>query len=97
MENATEILSIKNKVFKIVGSQLCINITNDYIHKDLINELGLDSIAVIHIITMVEKLYHIPISDEECERLRTINNIIEFIEDNLYQKKYLIKKCYNNN
>lgn len=97
MDDATEILSIKNKVFNIVGSQLSINITNKYIHKDLVDELGIDSLGITHIMTMIEKLYHIPISDEESERLRTINDIIEFIEENIYQKKYLIKKCYNKN
>jgi len=96
MNENTDISTVKSKVIKVINSKVCFKITEDYNNKSLAKEFGLDSLEIIDIITMLEKLYHIPITDEDFEHLKTINNIVNFIEDSLMKRKYLIKKTTYN-
>jgi acyl carrier protein len=91
MNNPKDILPIKTKVLKLFGSQLDISMSDKLIHKNLRDELGMDSIKITNVIVMLEKLYHIPICDEECEAFNTIDDFIHFI-DIWQQKKYFIKQ-----
>lgn len=90
MIKSNDITSIKAKVLKLFGSQLNISITDNLTNKSLRNELGIDSIQKMNVIVMIEKFYHIPISDEDDENFNTMNDIIQFIEK-WHQRKYLIK------
>jgi acyl carrier protein len=96
MNSNNDILSIKSKVFKVINSQLNISITGQLINNDLRRELGLNSSEMNSIVIMLEKLYHIPISEEDFEAFNTINDVVLFIEKK-HQKKYIIKQYTNSN
>lgn len=95
MNNNNDIASIKTRVLKVFSSQLNTTVTDQIINKELEHDLGLDSSEINTVIIMLEKLYHTPIYEEDCETFNTINDIILFIEKK-QQKKYIIKHYVNN-
>jgi acyl carrier protein len=77
MENVREILVFK--VLKIIDSQSYYKITKDKVNINF-KKLGIDSLGMLNIIVMIEKLFHITIFDEEFEKFTNINDIINYIE-----------------
>lgn len=78
---------IKTRVIKVFSTQTEKPITKDMIYSDLRSGLGLGSTEILKAIVMIEKLYHIPISDDECENFKTMNDYIQFV-NKYYQNKY---------
>ncbi len=50
---------------------------------DLVRDLGVDSIDTVELIMAVEETYDISISDKEAQELKTVADVVEFIEDHL--------------
>ena len=50
---------------------------------DLVRDLGVDSIDTVELIMAVEETYDIKISDKEAQELKTVADVVEFIEDHL--------------
>ena len=50
---------------------------------DLVRDLGVDSIDTVELIIAVEDTYDIKISDKDAEDLKTVGDVVEFIEDHL--------------
>lgn len=50
---------------------------------DLVRDLGVDSIDTVELIMAVEETYDITISDKDAEDLKTVGDVVEFIEDHL--------------
>ena len=50
---------------------------------DLARDLGVDSIDTVELIMAVEDTYDIKISDKDAEDLKTVGDVVEFIEDHL--------------
>ena len=50
---------------------------------DLVRDLGVDSIDTVELIMAVEDTYDIQISDKDAEDLKTVGDVVEFIEDHL--------------
>lgn len=50
---------------------------------DLVRDLGVDSIDTVEFIMAVEETYDITISDKEAQELKTVADVVEFIEDHL--------------
>lgn len=49
----------------------------------LVRDLGVDSIDTVELIMAVEDTYDIKISDKDAEDLKTVGDVVEFIEDHL--------------
>lgn len=50
---------------------------------ELVRDLGVDSIDTVELIMAVEETYDITISDKEAQELKTVGDVVEFIEDHL--------------
>lgn len=50
---------------------------------DLVRDLGVDSIDTVELIMAVEETYDTTISDKEAQELKTVADVVEFIEDHL--------------
>ena len=50
---------------------------------DLVRDLGVDSVDTVELIMAVEENYDITISDTEAAELKTVGDVVEFIEENL--------------
>jgi len=47
---------------------------------DLQNDLGIDSLDIIELQSEIENKFHITISDEEAEKMKTVGSIIHFMQ-----------------
>ncbi|MEE0435952.1 MAG: acyl carrier protein [Peptococcaceae bacterium] len=50
---------------------------------DLVRDLGVDSIDTVELIMAVEETYDITISDDDARDLKTVGDVVEFIEERL--------------
>jgi|TARA_B100000902_G_scaffold140020_1_gene138066 acyl carrier protein len=74
-------MSIHNKVFGIVKEQ--INQGNVSMTSDLIDEHNADSLDMVEIIINVEQEFDVHIPDEVVETLRTVGDIVVYVDQNL--------------
>ena len=74
-------MSIHNKVFSIVKEQ--INQNNISMTSDLIDEHNADSLDMVEIIVDIEQEFDLEIPDEDIEVLRTVGDIIVYVDNNL--------------
>ncbi|WP_185859259.1 acyl carrier protein [Blattabacterium cuenoti] len=56
------------------------------------NDLGADSLDIVELIMEFEKEFDISISDEKAEKITTVGEAIQAIEDLLIDKKNIDKK-----
>jgi acyl carrier protein len=74
-------MTINSKVFSIVKEQ--INQGNVSMTSDLVDEHNADSLDMVEIIIGVEQEFGIDIPDEYVETLRTVGDIIVYVDQNL--------------
>lgn len=74
---------IKEKVLKIVVEEL--NLSEDKVTLDarLAEDLGADSLDAVELIMALEDEFDIQISDEAAQSIKTIGDIITYLEENL--------------
>ena len=74
-------MTIHSKVFDIVKDQ--INVGSVSMTSDLIDEHNADSLDMVEIIINVEQEFDLHIPDEVVETLRTVGDIVFYIDQNL--------------
>jgi len=74
-------MSIHSKVFHIVKEQ--INVGNVSMTSDLVDEHNADSLDMVEIIINVEQEFDVHIPDEVVETLRTVGDIVVYVDQNL--------------
>ena len=68
------------KVRDLLASQL--EISSDLISEstDIIDDLGADSLDLVELLTSLEDEFGIVITDERANELRTVGQVVEFVE-----------------
>jgi acyl carrier protein len=74
-------MSIHSKVFGIVKEQ--INVGNVSMTSDLVDEHNADSLDMVEIIINVEQEFDVHIPDKVVETLRTVGDIVVYVDQNL--------------
>lgn len=67
---------------KIISEQLGVDIDAVTDDKNLMNDLGADSLDTVQLIMDIEEEFDIEIIDEDAESLHTVGDIRKYIEDN---------------
>ena len=70
----------KDKVIEIVCDQLTLDRSQVTPESSFLEDLGADSLDIVQLIMALEEEYHLEISDEEAEKIRTIQDIVDYIE-----------------
>ncbi len=73
---------VLEKVIEIVAEQLGLDPADITEHSNLVDDLGADSLSVVDLIMSVEDEFGVTIPDEEVENIRTIDQVVQFIENN---------------
>lgn len=72
---------MKEKVRQIIADHLCVDVEEIEDNVDLVDELGLDSLDLVEITYQIEDEFDIRVDDEVIESLRTVNDIVEYINE----------------
>ena len=72
--------AIEAKVKSIIADQLGVGEDEIKPESNFVEDLGADSLDIVQLIMALEEEYHLEISDEEAEKIRTIQDIVDYIE-----------------
>ena len=73
--------SVESQVKAIVAEQLCVKaeqVTND---ASFVDDLGADSLDTVELVMALEEEFEIEIPDEEAEKITTVQQAINYIND----------------
>ena len=72
--------SIEEKVKKIIMEQLDVEEKAVVPEASFVDDLGADSLDQVELIMAMEEAFEVSIPDEEAEKIRTLQDAINFIE-----------------
>jgi acyl carrier protein len=70
---------IESRVKKIISEQLGIPLSDILNNSSFIDDLGADSLDVVELIMATEEEFGISIPDEEAEKIRTVQQLIDYV------------------
>lgn len=71
---------IFEKVKNLISEQLGVNVEEIKMETDLINELEADSLDIVQMLITMESEFGIEFDDDEIKGLRTVGDVVKFIE-----------------
>ena len=75
-------MSIEDKVKKIIAEKLSVDLEEVVPDASFVDDLGADSLDVVELVMALEEEFGLEISDEDAEKLRTVQQAIEYIDTN---------------
>ncbi len=75
--------SVEEKVKHIIVEQLGVDEEEVKPEASFVDDLGADSLDVVELVMALEEEFGMEISDEDAEKLRTVKEAIEYIEQNV--------------
>ena len=71
---------VESKVKEIVCEQLGVSEEEVAPNASFIEDLGADSLDIVELVMALEEEYDLEISDEEAEKIRTVGDVVSYIE-----------------
>ncbi|HYK91970.1 MAG TPA: acyl carrier protein [Acidobacteriota bacterium] len=75
--------SVEEKVKSIIVDQLGVNEGEVKGSASFVDDLGADSLDTIELVMAFEEAFGIEIPDEDAEKIKTVQNAIEYIESHV--------------
>ena len=72
-------MSVEQRVREIVAEQLERDVNEVTNAASLIDDLGADSLDVVELVMKMEEEFGIEIPDEEAEKFKTVNDVVQYI------------------
>lgn len=73
-------MSVEEKIKKIICEQLEVNEEDVVPEASFVDDLGADSLDQVELIMAMEEEFNISISDEDAEKIVTVQDAIKYIE-----------------
>jgi acyl carrier protein len=73
-------MSVEKKVRDIVAEQLGKDVNEVTANASFIDDLGADSLDIVELVMKMEEEFSIEIPDEEAEKIKTVNDVVEYIK-----------------
>jgi acyl carrier protein len=75
-------MTIETKVRKVIAEKIPdIDIEDVVPEASLIEDLGADSLTIVELVMSMEEIFDIEIDDEAAEKLVTVQDVIDFINN----------------
>lgn len=71
-----------DKIVDILVEQLDVDAADVTLESSLVDDLGADSLDAIDIVMSVEDEFSIEVPDEIIEKMETVKDIVDFVENN---------------
>ena len=75
--------NIEETVKKIIAEQLGVDIEKVVTEASFIDDLGADSLDTVELVMALEEEFDQEIPDEDAEKIRTVQNAIDYIKERL--------------
>lgn len=72
-------MSVEDKVKKIIGEKLGVDVAEITDESSLVDDLGADSLDLVELIMSLEEGFDIEVPDDDAEKLVTVKDAIEYI------------------
>lgn len=69
-----------DKVSKLISNEMNIDIEKVQAKSDFVNDLGCDSLDTVELVMKVEETFGITISDMDAEKIKTVGELVDYIE-----------------
>ena len=79
--------TIEERVKKIVGSQLDVDVAELRDNASFVEDLGADSLDTVELVMALEEEFEVEIPDEDAEKITTIQQAIEYVKANAEKEK----------
>ena len=73
-------MSVEDKVIKIIAEKLSVDVEEVVPEASFVDDLGADSLDLVELIMSMEEEFEIDISDEEAEKLLTVQDALDYIQ-----------------
>ncbi len=74
-------MSFESHVMDVIAKQLGVDIEKVTSEASFVDTLGADSLDLVELIMTLEEEFNIEITDEDAEKLLTVQDAIEFIKE----------------
>jgi acyl carrier protein len=74
--------AVRQRVHKIIGEQLGVSAEELTPEANLLDDLGADSLDVVELAMTLEEEFSIQVPDEDLEKIRTVQDIVDYIQAN---------------
>lgn len=76
-------IDMENKILQIVAEVSEMNIEEITFHSELVDDLEIDSMMSLEILTRLEKEFNISLSEEDFAKFDTVNDIISLVGEKI--------------
>lgn len=73
-------MAVQSKVAKIIEEQLGVDPDRVKPEASFIDDLGADSLDIVELVMAMEEEFDIEIPDEDAEKLRTVQDVMKYLE-----------------
>jgi acyl carrier protein len=73
--------SVQARVKEIVCEQLGVSAEEVTTEASFIEDLGADSLDIVELVMALEEEYEMEISDEDAEKIRTVGDVVKYIDE----------------
>jgi acyl carrier protein len=74
-------MSLEEKVKKLISEKLDIDLKDIVPEANFVNDFGADSLDLVELIMSMEEEFNIEIEDSEAEKIKTVQDVINFLQN----------------